>query len=215
MEILTSWKKKVALFAWREAWESMEPVSRITAFWAWRVGVAESFLMSCLAVSKSTAWLRVTEVVGIGQCFSSDLPFSKLCSWRNWRHILGPLTDVSESACQTSCKTLDIRRQQSIEEECWLATGVGELTLWKSKRPVSLSKKAQRQEPRKVPGQQLFWKEKGMANVRVAIYLRCKRNQSHASKLQCWMTGWWKVGIRLPLIVERRGADQWSRLTCK
>lgn len=44
--ILTSWKKKVALLAWRAAWESTGVAERKTSFWEARVGVADSFLMS-------------------------------------------------------------------------------------------------------------------------------------------------------------------------
>jgi hypothetical protein len=41
---LTSWKKKVALLAWSAAWESMCSPCPVCAL---RIGVAESFLMSC------------------------------------------------------------------------------------------------------------------------------------------------------------------------
>lgn len=47
--ILTSWKKKVALLAWRAAWESTGVAERRASFWEVRVGVADSFLMSYMA----------------------------------------------------------------------------------------------------------------------------------------------------------------------
>lgn len=48
---LTSWKKKVALLACKAACESASVAVRLVPFWAARVGVAESFLMSYIAVS--------------------------------------------------------------------------------------------------------------------------------------------------------------------
>ena len=44
--VLTSWKKKVALFACRAACESAGPARCAVSFWGGRIGVAESFLMS-------------------------------------------------------------------------------------------------------------------------------------------------------------------------
>lgn len=43
----TNWKKKLALFAWSAAWESRGVDGRWASLSVAKVGVAESFLMSC------------------------------------------------------------------------------------------------------------------------------------------------------------------------
>ena len=47
----TNWKKKVALLAWSAAWESRGVDGRWASLIVAKVGVAESFLISCKEVT--------------------------------------------------------------------------------------------------------------------------------------------------------------------